>query len=53
MDEETLHETVTALVKKENYDEALGVVETFIAEHDLSVSQTVAAFVEQGYIYYR
>src|SRR6185312_17001830 len=53
MDEIMLHETVTALVKKERYKEALTEVATFLAEHKEANAQTAPAYVEQGYIYYR
>jgi tetratricopeptide (TPR) repeat protein len=53
MDEETLHEIVTALVKAERYEQALEAVETFLAEHDQTAPATVSALVEQGYIYYK
>ena len=53
MDEETLLETVTTLVKAKRYEKALEAVGIFLAEHDQSDLANVSAFVEQGYIYYK
>jgi tetratricopeptide (TPR) repeat protein len=53
MDEETLRETVKALVKAKRYEKALEAVEIFLAEHDQADLANVSAFVEQGYIYYK
>jgi tetratricopeptide (TPR) repeat protein len=51
--EETLHETVAALLKRKHFKEALQAVATFLAEPRHSDAETVQAFVEQGYIYYK
>jgi tetratricopeptide (TPR) repeat protein len=48
---ETLQETVTTLLKRKQYDEALQAVAAFLAEPHHSDAETMQAFVEQGYIY--
>jgi tetratricopeptide (TPR) repeat protein len=53
MDEETLRKTVKALVKAKRNEKALGTVGMFLAELGQADSAAVAAYVEQGYIYYK
>jgi tetratricopeptide (TPR) repeat protein len=51
--DETLQETVAALLKQKHFEEALQAVAAFLAEPRHIDAETVQAFVEQGYIYYK